>query len=613
MQQKKRGRRKSAVANTRAVTEDNKEKEEVEQETEPQRTRQTASKKTERSDASQERNVSSKPTIVVKTVSSRKRIPPTSTQTPVGSARRKQGPIKHAPTLQDPVQWLSRSHASRVRGKKHAELRRTLDEARRRLSPLARPRFLLRRYSAVRRRSQWPRAPAPVSAVARIRCPTETGRRDAFLSKFVLGPSARAVHDSLQSVLSQLLEQFIEAKQTLDRRAQFGVPLDELPNRQTHPEYYWSVREPVALNTIQHRLDFYDSFEAFDYDVLRLLSNAETYAGYYTPLGELATKLRASYKRLKMNALALLEAHTCSFSDVYKRRVESSDLLFNSREDVDEMEVIRCVCGTTHDHGVMIQCDRCFVWQHCVCVGLPDSAGGLEAADDRRYLCEVCEPRTLSTLDGIPLSFWPNDGVQGCTYFYTLPVSFGRPTVRLVSELRVRIVKRSRSETVFLRDAICPFYQVSLGDAVYVRIGRRCANSPGSTDPDYEPVDLHQPAPLRAQCVIMKIDRMWRTPTGEAYFLGNYFIRPSERLPLSPGTSDSHAYSHNELERTARYEIHPLINIVGLCHVLDSESAARGRPRVVNNHFDVHLDVFVCDHAINKQFRMRQKISADIQ
>eukprot|EP00050_Salpingoeca_kvevrii_P010339 m.7737 g.7737 ORF g.7737 m.7737 type:complete len:906 (+) comp2798_c0_seq1:69-2786(+) len=49
----------------------------------------------------------------------------------------------------------------------------------------------------------------------------------------------------------------------------------------------------------------------------------------------------------------------------------------------------RCICGFTHNEGLMICCDRCRVWQHGECVGIqkPD----VPAA----YLCDKCDPREL--------------------------------------------------------------------------------------------------------------------------------------------------------------------------------------------------------------------------
>lgn len=47
--------------------------------------------------------------------------------------------------------------------------------------------------------------------------------------------------------------------------------------------------------------------------------------------------------------------------------------------------VISCICGYDHDDGVTIQCDKCFRWQHLVCMGF---ASIEDAPDD--YQCNLC-------------------------------------------------------------------------------------------------------------------------------------------------------------------------------------------------------------------------------
>ncbi|KAI9268485.1 hypothetical protein EDC94DRAFT_600354 [Helicostylum pulchrum] len=52
----------------------------------------------------------------------------------------------------------------------------------------------------------------------------------------------------------------------------------------------------------------------------------------------------------------------------------------------DASSITRCVCGETHNLGLMVQCDKCEVWQHCRCMGLeqPDIPD--------QYFCEQCKP-----------------------------------------------------------------------------------------------------------------------------------------------------------------------------------------------------------------------------
>ncbi|KAI9300625.1 hypothetical protein BJ944DRAFT_21426 [Cunninghamella echinulata] len=52
----------------------------------------------------------------------------------------------------------------------------------------------------------------------------------------------------------------------------------------------------------------------------------------------------------------------------------------------DDNSVTRCVCGEIHNVGLMVQCDKCEVWQHCECMGLA------EEDIPEQYYCEECKP-----------------------------------------------------------------------------------------------------------------------------------------------------------------------------------------------------------------------------
>ncbi|KAF9110110.1 hypothetical protein BGX27_006765 [Mortierella sp. AM989] len=58
-------------------------------------------------------------------------------------------------------------------------------------------------------------------------------------------------------------------------------------------------------------------------------------------------------------------------------------------EDDEDAGIIRCICNYIDDDGFTIQCERCFVWQHAVCVGIVQS----NVPDE--YLCELCSPRPV--------------------------------------------------------------------------------------------------------------------------------------------------------------------------------------------------------------------------
>ncbi|KAI7904863.1 uncharacterized protein BX663DRAFT_503833 [Cokeromyces recurvatus] len=70
-----------------------------------------------------------------------------------------------------------------------------------------------------------------------------------------------------------------------------------------------------------------------------------------------------------------------------RRRRRRRSLQYVSEDNsTDSSSTTRCVCGETHNMGLMVQCDKCEVWQHCECMGLdqpniPD-----------HYYCELCKP-----------------------------------------------------------------------------------------------------------------------------------------------------------------------------------------------------------------------------
>ncbi|RUS25554.1 hypothetical protein BC938DRAFT_471970 [Jimgerdemannia flammicorona] len=68
--------------------------------------------------------------------------------------------------------------------------------------------------------------------------------------------------------------------------------------------------------------------------------------------------------------------------------------LTSEEESSDAGSVTRCVCGQQHHVGMMVQCDKCEVWQHCDCVGLEKD----DIPD--QYYCELCKPENHTIVKG---------------------------------------------------------------------------------------------------------------------------------------------------------------------------------------------------------------------
>lgn len=54
-------------------------------------------------------------------------------------------------------------------------------------------------------------------------------------------------------------------------------------------------------------------------------------------------------------------------------------------QDEDGDDEIRCICDKNVDRGLMIQCDKCLIWQHGSCLGF-------KLKDDvpEHWFCERC-------------------------------------------------------------------------------------------------------------------------------------------------------------------------------------------------------------------------------
>uniref|UniRef100_A0A670YUV8 ASH1 like histone lysine methyltransferase n=1 Tax=Pseudonaja textilis TaxID=8673 RepID=A0A670YUV8_PSETE len=330
-----------------------------------------------------------------------------------------------------------------------------------------------------------------------------------------------------------------------------ATPLLVLPPKKKNADYYEKISDPLDLTTIEKQIltGYYKTVEAFDGDMLKVFRNAEKYYGRKSPIGRDVCRLRKAYYNARHEAAAQIDeivGETASEAD----SSETSLCEKESGHEKDE-DVIRCICGLYKDEGLMIQCDKCMVWQHCDCMGVN--------SDVEHYLCEQCELRTVDR--EVPMIPRPHYTQPGCVYFICL-----------------------------LRDDLL----LRQGDCVYLmRDSRRT--------PDGHPV--RQSYRLlshinRERLDIFRIEKLWKNEKGERFAFGHHYFRPHETHH-----SPSRKFYHNELFRVPLYEIIPLEAVVGICCVLDLYTYCKGRPKGAKEP-----DVYICDYRLDKSAHLFYKI-----
>ncbi|GCB65553.1 hypothetical protein scyTo_0011887, partial [Scyliorhinus torazame] len=189
-----------------------------------------------------------------------------------------------------------------------------------------------------------------------------------------------------------------------------ATPLLNLPSRKKKSDYYEKITDPIDLASIEKQIltGHYKTVEAFDADMLKVFRNAEKYYGRKSPIGRDVCRLRKVYYNARHEASAQIDeiiGETASEAD-------SSETSIGEKENGNEKDddVIRCICGLYKDEGLMIQCEKCMVWQHCDCMRV--------TADVGHYLCEQCDPRPVER--EVPMIPQPHYAQPGCVYYICL-------------------------------------------------------------------------------------------------------------------------------------------------------------------------------------------------
>ncbi|NXC10769.1 ASH1L methyltransferase, partial [Orthonyx spaldingii] len=353
----------------------------------------------------------------------------------------------------------------------------------------------------------------------------------------------------LAQIFKEICDSIISYKDS--SRQALAAPLLNLPPKKKNADYYEKISDPLDLATIEKQIltGYYKTVEAFDGDMLKVFRNAEKYYGRKSPTGRDVCRLRKAYYSARHEAAAQIDeivGETASEADSSETSVCDKDNGHEKDEDV-----IRCICGLYKDEGLMIQCEKCMVWQHCDCMGVN--------SDVEHYLCEQCEPRAVNR--EVPMIPRPHYAQPGCVYYICL-----------------------------LRDDLL----LRQGDCVYLmRDSRRT--------PDGHPV--RQSYRLlshinRDKLDIFRIEKLWKNDKEERFAFGHHYFRPHETHH-----SPSRKFYHNELFRVPLYEIIPLEAVVGTCCVLDLYTYCKGRPKGVKEQ-----DVYICDYRLDKSAHLFYKI-----
>nr|XP_032824518.1 uncharacterized protein LOC116950675 [Petromyzon marinus] len=212
-----------------------------------------------------------------------------------------------------------------------------------------------------------------------------------------------------------------------------------------------------------------------------------------------------------------------------------------------EDDIIRCICGIFREEGLMIQCEKCEVWQHSDCMRV--------AGDVERYLCEECDPRSIDR--EVPMVPQPPFAEPGRTYFMCLELD----------ELLIKV-------------GDCTYASRELPPRRFPP--RRAGQSPS------DPKSLD----------IMRIEKLWKDDSGERFAYGYHYLRP-EQTHHTP----SRRFFPNELFRVPVYETMPLHAVEAHCWVLDQSTYCKGRPAGAQEK-----DVYICDFRLDRSAHLFFKI-----
>ncbi|XP_044257929.1 histone-lysine N-methyltransferase ash1 isoform X1 [Tribolium madens] len=344
----------------------------------------------------------------------------------------------------------------------------------------------------------------------------------------------------LAAVLREIWNTVTKAKD--ENNESLSTHFTTMPSKRKVPEFYQRITNPIDLATIEQNIatGYYLTPESFNSDMNRMFANYLQFYGRTKEIGVAAIKLKKVYVEAKQQSLP-------KFENVLG--MKPSNFVSNRSKCKDEEEdIIRCICGMPRDEGLMIQCERCMVWQHSECVKADVSA--------ESYHCEQCVPREVDY--EIPLDEFTEHGHR---YYMTL----------LRGELQLR-----QGDTVYvLRDIPIPGTDRK---HTYDTIGKI----------DYSELD------------IFRIERLWKdSKTGQRFAYGHHYLRPHETYH-----EPTRKFFPNEVMRVPLYEAVPVELIISHCWVMDVNTFCKGRPIGAPEEH-----IYICEYRVDKSARLFSKVS----
>lgn len=348
----------------------------------------------------------------------------------------------------------------------------------------------------------------------------------------------------LATIFKQLFDIICNAKE--ESGELLATPFITLPSKRRVPNYYQKVSDPIDLTTIANNIEIgvYDTVIGFDSDILKLLTNNMKYYGRTSDLGIISTRLRKIYNLAKLEFVSKIEG-------ILEKAIPEAFIAEKNNPGGDQDDVVRCICGLHEEEGLMIQCERCLVWQHCDCIKA--DPGKVEY-----YLCERCDRREVNYEIQLPTR--PSYAESGEVHYLTLT-----------------------------RDDL----QIRVNDTVYVL--RDIVNPDSGKSHSYKTIKDFK----YSDCDIFRVERLWKNESGERFSFGHHYLRPHETYH-----EPTRKFYPNEVVRVPIYEKISLDLIMGRCWVLDPSTYSKGYP--IGSE---HKHLYICEYRVDKCARMFAKMN----